>query len=94
MAAQGAQPPIAFEQLNVWYNCDTVFLRWRGTDLSPEFVTGIIVGECVQNTNGTSGEPWLIESLYSEFNSGAWLVDVGSFVPQNCPANERRALRA
>ncbi|TKA27408.1 hypothetical protein B0A50_05020 [Salinomyces thailandicus] len=96
MAAQGAQPPINFQQLNVWYNCDTVFLRWNADDLVPELVTGIIVGECVKNTNTSSSQPWLIQSLYSEFNSGAWLVDVGSFVPTNCSSSSssRRMLRA
>jgi len=91
-AGQGAQPPIPFEQLNVWYNCDTVFLRWR-TALTPEFVTGIIVGETQPNTNTTEGaQPWLINHIYSEFNSGAWLVDVGSFVP-SCGSSSRRMLR-
>lgn len=77
----------------MWYNCDTVFLRWR-TALTPEFVTGIIVGETTQNTNTTEGaQPWLINTLYSEFNSGAWLVDVGSFVPSGCSSSTRRSLR-
>ncbi|KAK4549524.1 hypothetical protein LTR36_006521 [Oleoguttula mirabilis] len=93
-AAQGAQDAIPFEQLNVWYNCDTVFLRWR-TALTPESVTGIIVGETTQNTNATTAdaEPWLINTLYSEFNSGAWLVDTGSFVPTGCSSSTRRMLR-
>jgi len=94
MAAQGAQPPINFQQLNIWYNCNTVFLRWNADDLQPEPVTGIIVGECVQNPDPSSSQPWQISSLYSEFNSGAWLVDVGTFVPTNCSSSARRSLRA
>ncbi|KAK5129194.1 hypothetical protein LTR08_003769 [Meristemomyces frigidus] len=93
-AGQGSQASISFEQLNVWYSCTAVFLRWR-TPLTPEFVTGIIVGETIKNTNSTSDEPWLINTIYSEFNSGAWLVDVGSFVPTNCSTSSasRRSLR-
>jgi len=89
--AQGGQPAIPFEQLNIWYNCDTVFLRWR-TALTPEFVTGIAVMETTANPGGD--QPWLINTLYSEFNVGAWLVDIGTFVPSNCTASTRRMLRA
>ncbi|KXL48206.1 hypothetical protein M433DRAFT_481620 [Acidomyces richmondensis BFW] len=91
-AGQGSQPAIPFEQLNVWYNCDNVFLRWR-TALTPEFVTGIIVMETVPAPAG-SKYPWLINTVYSEFNSGAWLVDLGVFVPSNCSSSSRRLLRA
>merc|ERR1712029_579068 len=71
---------------------DSVFLRWNADDLQPEPVTGIIVGECVQNPDPSASQPWLISSLYSEFNSGAWLVDVGTFVPSNCSSSARRSL--
>jgi len=89
-AAQAGQPAIPFEQLNVWYNCDTVFLRWR-TALTPEFVTGIAVLETTAASSGS--QPWLINTLYSEFNVGAWLVDIGTFTPANCTASSRRMLR-
>ena len=94
-AGQGAQAPIPFELLNFWYGCDSVFIRWRSTiqDGAPEFVTGIIVIEAVQAPAGNK-YPWLINTVYSEFNSGAWLVDVGTFVPQNCTTSSRRMLRA
>lgn len=91
-AGQGDQASIPFEKLNVWYSCDAVFLRWR-TALTPEFVTGIIVMETTQNT-GDSAEPWLINTVYSEFNSGAWLVDIGTFTPSNCSSTSRRLLRS
>jgi len=92
IAAQGSQPPIPFEQLNIWYNCDTVFLRWR-TALTPEFVTGIAVMETTAAPSG-SEYPWLINTLYSEFNVGAWLVDIGTFTPTGCSTSSRRMLRA
>ncbi|KAK3109518.1 hypothetical protein LTR53_017148 [Teratosphaeriaceae sp. CCFEE 6253] len=95
IAGQGGQPNIPFDQLNVWYNCDTVFLRWRTTldftTPAPEFVTGIIVLETTSAAG--SAQPWLINTVYSEFNSGAWLVDLGVFVP-NCTVPSRRLLRA
>lgn len=30
---------------------------------------------------GDDSEPWIINTVYSEFNSGAWLYDLGIFVP-------------
>ncbi|CAK1355190.1 hypothetical protein CB0940_01055 [Cercospora beticola] len=82
-AGQGAQPPIPFEQLNIWHNCDTVTIRWlsKGPGQEPEQVTGIIVLETVNLSN-----TWLIKTVYSEFNSGAWLVNLGIFKPSNCSA--------
>jgi len=83
MAGQGAQPPIPFQQLNIWHTCDTVIIRWlsSGPGQEPEQVTGIIVMETV-NQNST----WLIDTVYSEFNSGAWLVNLDIFRPSNCTA--------
>lgn len=82
-AGQGSQPNIPFELLNLWHTCDTVVIRWRTTvqDGAPQFVTGLIVME----TEYVDGE-FLIDTVYSEFNSGAWLVDLGVFKP-TCDAN-------
>jgi len=77
---QGSQPAIPFLQLNLWHSCDTVTLRWMSA-MTPQNVTGIIVLE-TQYQNNT----WLINTVYSEFNSGAWLVDLGVFKPTNCSA--------
>lgn len=82
-AGQGSQPAIPFEILNLWYACTgPVVIRWRSAQ-SPEEVTGNIVMETVR---GSGSEPWLINTVYSEFNSGAWLVNLGIFKP-NCSAN-------
>lgn len=90
-AGQGSQPAIPFEILNLWYACTgPVVIRWRSAQ-SPEEVTGNIVMETVR---GNGSEPWLINTVYSEFNSGAWLVDLGVFVPSNCSSSSRRLLRA
>ena len=62
-------------------------LRWRthdvGTVEPEEDITGMIVLEVVPNPASTS-QPWQIETSYSEFNSGAWLYDLGIFTPSNC----------
>jgi len=86
-AGQGSQPNIPFELLNLWHTCDTVVIRWRTTvdSTATQFVTGIIVLETEYNKNSTD-QPFLIDTVYSEFNSGAWLVDLGVFKP-TCDAN-------
>lgn len=90
---QSSQAPITFNILNLWYNCDTVIIRWMtpnpGTiTTAQEEVTGIIVIEAVKNEGqNAQSEPWLINTVYSEFNSGAWLYDLGVFVPSNCSAS-------
>jgi len=95
IAGQSSQPPIPFDILNLWNNCDTVMLRWRGYNLGPtqpeEDVTGMIVIETVPGND--SAQPWLIQTVYSEFNSGAWLYDLGIFTP-TCTSSKKRALRA
>ncbi len=77
---QSGQKPIPFDILNQWNNCDTVMMRWRthdvGTAQPEEDITGMIVLEVVPNPASTS-QPWQIETSYSEFNSGAWLYDLG-----------------
>jgi len=83
-AGQAAQPAIPFEILNLWYACEgPVVIRWRSAQ-TPEEVTGNIVLETTRNSN--TSEPWLINTVYSEFNSGAWLVNLGVFKP-NCTAS-------
>lgn len=60
-----------------------MFLRWRSSQ--PGFVepaqqvTGIIV---LETSYAGGEEPYIIDTVYSEFNSGAWLYDLGIFVPQ------------
>jgi len=74
----------AFEQLNLWHTCDTVIIRWRSAQ-EPEIITGNIVMEAVPSAAG-SKYPFKIQTVYSEFNSGAWLVNLGVFKPSNCSA--------
>jgi hypothetical protein len=71
--------------LKTWHTCDAVIIRWvsstPGTVTPEEQVTGIIVMETRANGHPNPPEPWLIETVYSEFNSGAWLYDLGIFTP-------------
>lgn len=73
--------------LRLWYNCRTVFLRWRiSIDQSISLpVTGIVILETIQASK-ESPFPWLINVIYSGFKSGAWLVGIGIFEP-NCTAS-------
>jgi len=98
-AGQGGQPNITFELLKVWHNCDTVTLRWRSPTPNPgpgpapaaqEQVTGIVVLETAFN-GYDSAQPFLIETIYSEFNSGAWLYDLEVFQP-NCSTAAKRSV--
>lgn len=93
-AGQGSQPNIPFEILNVWHGCDFVTMRWvssaPGTVQPEEQVTGIVVMEVCP---GDATEPWKIDTVYSEFNSGAWLYDLGVFVPTTCNATSAKIKR-
>jgi len=100
-AGQGSQPNITFDILKVWHNCDTVTLRWRSSQPNPgpgpapatqEQVTGMVVLET--RFNGySSAQPFLIETIYSEFNSGAWLYDLEIFKPADCTASAKEKVR-
>lgn len=76
---QGQQPSINFERLNLWHSCDTAIIRWKTTNTAPipnpKPVVGLISMEVVKNPSG--GEyPWLIDTVYSEFDAGAWLQNL------------------
>jgi len=98
---QSSQPPIPFTILKIWHNCNAVFLRWRtdapGTVQPEQPVTGIIAIETVPNPKKRTDQPWLIKVVYSEFNSGAWLYDLGIFKPEckadGTPANPPPTVR-
>jgi hypothetical protein len=76
---QGQQPSINFERLNLWHTCDSVIIRWVTTNTAPipepKPVVGLISMEVIPNSNST-GKPWLIDTVYSEFDAGAWLQNL------------------
>ena len=56
-------------------------------------MTGNIVMEAEAAPAG-SKFPWKISTVYSEFNSGAWLVNLGVFKPDNCTADTQPQVSA
>lgn len=97
IAGQSSQPPIPFKILNMWHTCSTVIIRWRASapgtiSGTQEPVTGIIVLETQPSRNKNAEQPFRIQTVFSEFNSGAWLYDLGVFVPSNCSATAKRSL--
>jgi len=75
-AGQGSQYPIGFSILSIDFGCTFAAFRWVATvgeQIDP--VKGINV-LYASNLNGTSAG-WQIASMYSEFNVGAWEVDIG-----------------
>jgi hypothetical protein len=80
---QGQQPNINFNQLNIWHSCDTVNIRWETTNTAPipnpRPVVGMIAMEVSKAPQGNE-YPYWIDTVYSEFDAGAWLsnlVDAG-----------------
>lgn len=57
-------------------------MHWM-MDLYPEQVRGLTVIETKRAPEGAPF-PWLMNKVFHEFNSGAYLVDLGVFVPENC----------
>jgi hypothetical protein len=72
IAGSSSQPPLYLSTLDIFNSCNQISWRWisvNGTGNDDEKVKGIDV--FVINEAGQ------IESSYAEFNSGAWLADLG-----------------
>jgi len=76
---QGQQAPINFNQLDIWHSCDAVTIRWETTNTANitnvKPVVGIIVMETCQAPYGNE-YPYYIDTVYSEFDAGAWLQNI------------------
>jgi hypothetical protein len=84
LAAQGAQPSVPFKILKLWNTCGTVIIRWQ-SDQTPYEVQGISIASVVPVSEGQGGggfgvgdQKWQISSVVAEFNSGAWLGNLGN----------------
>lgn len=75
-AGQGAQPAIPFTILNQWHTCDTVIIRWVSAQ-TPQQVQGFDAIIVEPATNSSSNVTYQIKTVYGEFNSGAWLANLG-----------------
>jgi hypothetical protein len=77
---QGQQPAINFNRLNIWPGCTSVNIRWMTTNTAPipnpKPVVGLIAMEVVKNKLAGAEYPWLISTVYSEFDAGAWLQNL------------------
>jgi len=78
-AGQGSQQAIGFELLAIdAVGCDSFAFRWIAHVGGSLAVKGINVGYAIYTGMGANG--WQIESMYSEFNSIAWVTDIGGTV--------------
>lgn len=86
-AGSAAQPSVPFTVKNVWYTCNVITVRWE-SDQKPQPVVGISVLHTVYA--GTLSQPlrFQIDEVWAEFDSGAWLVNLGVFKP----ASKKREL--
>ncbi|KAJ9645469.1 hypothetical protein H2204_001049 [Knufia peltigerae] len=83
IAGQGAQPPIGVDVLNLdAVTCDGVIaVRWVGTvGSNVAEAKGISILHAVQSGSdcdavGPTG--WQLGQLFTEFNSAAWVLDIG-----------------
>jgi hypothetical protein len=83
---QGAQPPIGFTILGTdAITCDGVIaLRWQATvaeNIDP--VKGITILKAIQVGKDAVVGPtgWQLAEIFTEFNSGAWIADLGATCP-------------
>jgi len=74
LAGQGTQPNIPFTILQTWHTCDTVIIRWVANPGAQQ-VQGFDALIVEPSSNGF--QPYQIKTTYGEFNSGAWLADLG-----------------
>lgn len=101
MEGHGKQQPIPFETLDVWHNCNgTVSMRWlttrsaqgQATETAAIPVPGLVILETEPAEEGNIYN-YRIHTIYSEFNSAAWLVNLGVFDPEGevtpVPASKR-----
>lgn len=97
MALSSKQPPVPFQVLNTWHDCDhvsvfswsvharltagllQVIIRWISRQ-TPQQVQGFTAMQVVPNQNHKTARkyPFLINKTFGEFNSGAWLVNLGN----------------
>jgi len=72
IAGSGSQPPLYLQTLDQFNSCNKISWRWisiSGTGDNDEKVKGI--------DNFYINQKGQIEATYAEFNSGAWLADLG-----------------
>jgi hypothetical protein len=86
IAGQGAQPPIGFTVLGTdAITCDGVIaLRWIGAVGSNKLpAQGITILKAIKVGDAPVVGPtgWQLKEIHTEFNSAAWIVDLGGSCP-------------
>ncbi|KAK5174207.1 uncharacterized protein LTR77_001287 [Saxophila tyrrhenica] len=76
--SQGAMGSLPWKNENVFWDCKNVFIRWVSNQ-HPLRVQGIAIFHTVAYPNATREIPYKIDHVLSEFNSGAWLVNLGNY---------------
>ncbi|KAK5111162.1 hypothetical protein LTR62_005362 [Meristemomyces frigidus] len=74
--ASAAQPAVPFAVKQVWHNCDTITVRWESAQ-SPKPVIGISVMQTRMSFSFPNPPVWQISEVWGEFDSGAWLTNLG-----------------
>jgi len=88
-ANHGKQPNIPFETLNVFHGCNHTSVRWQtlrsGNGQPKEQAAIPVVGTAILETipDSENSFGWRIKTLFSEFNTAAWLVNNGVFTPNS-----------
>ncbi|KAL4815491.1 hypothetical protein BDW67DRAFT_185766 [Aspergillus spinulosporus] len=78
--------PFELNVLQVWHSCNTISFRWNAPQRVRD-VTGLVVLETVPAPPGGSFRH-IIQTIYSEFDTAAFLVNTGAFQPANCTSSE------
>ena len=80
MQGQGSQPAIGFTVLNVdAINCTNVAFRWSAVVGEKLFPIKGVNSFVASNLNGST-QGWQIKTMYSEFNSLGWFLNVGGTI--------------
>ncbi|KAK5132198.1 hypothetical protein LTR08_009322 [Meristemomyces frigidus] len=86
-AGSAPQPAVPFTVKNLWYNCNTITIRWE-SDQKPQPVVGISVAQTVYAPVTGNPSKFMIQSIWAEFDSAAWAVNLGVLVP--APKKEKK----
>lgn len=72
ITASSAQPPLILQTLDIFSSCNAISWRWISTQGAGDDQTPVKgIDNFYINSRGQ------IEAVYAEFNSGAWLADLG-----------------
>ncbi|KAK5110972.1 hypothetical protein LTR85_000682 [Meristemomyces frigidus] len=88
MDGQGSQPQIPFTKLHIFHGCDSVSMNWltersaagQKTEVAAIPVVGNVIMSVVPAEEGSQYN-FRISNIWSEFNSAAWIANLGLFTP-------------